>query len=492
MTVYLVGAGPGDPRLITVRGRELLERADVVIYDRLAAPELVALAPASALRIDAGKRPDHHVLRQEATNELLVEHGRTGATVVRLKGGDPFVFGRGSEEAQALREAGVAYEVVPGITSAIAVPAYAGIPVTHRGLATHFTVVTGHEDPEKGTRDVDWAALAAAGGTLVLLMGVRGLPAISRALVAGGRAADTPAAVIASGTTARQHVVSGTLGTIAALAADVANPAITVVGEVAALRDAIAWAETRPLHGVTVAVTRARPQASKLSAHLRDLGATVLETSAIRIETIADVKIDPTSYELICVSSPNTPRLLVDAIGGDVRQLDRHVTVAAIGPGTARALREVGIVADVVAETAVAEGLLRSLRELRATRATGWRTALVVGAEESRETLAAGLAAVGVDTVERLAVYRTLVEPASAVELAAADLVTFSSASTVRSVVETLGDMATTLRGVSIGPITSAEAAARGVTIVREADTHDLAGLADAVVAAARELRGNR
>lgn len=490
MTVYLVGAGPGDPGLITVRGRELLERADVVVYDRLASPELVALAPATAIRIDAGKRPDHHLLRQDAINEMLVTHGRAAGTVVRLKGGDPFVFGRGSEEARALGEAGVPFEVVPGITSAIAVPAYAGIPVTHRGLATHFTVVTGHEDPEKGTRDVDWAALAAAGGTLVLLMGVRGLPEISAALVAGGRSADTPAAVIASGTTARQHVVSGTLGTIADLAADVASPAITVVGEVASLREAIAWAEARPLHGVTVAVTRARPQASALASRLRDLGATVIETPTIRIEPIAGVTIDPAAYDLVCVSSPNTPRLLVDAIGGDVRRL-AHATVAAIGPGTARALREVGVVADVVADTAIAEGLLASIGVRQAVPGTSCRTALVVGALESRDTLAAGLPALGLERVDSVAVYRTVAEAISAAELGRADLVTFSSASTVRSTAAAAGDAVAAIRGVSIGPITTAAALECGVPIVREAATHDLPGLEDAVIAAARELSGN-
>jgi uroporphyrinogen III methyltransferase/synthase len=380
---------------------------------------------------------------------------------------------------------------VPGITSAIAVPAYAGIPVTHRGLATHFTVVTGHEDPEKGTRDVDWAALARAGGTLVLLMGVRGLPEISRALVAGGRDAATPAAVVASGTTARQHVVSGTLGTIAELAADVANPAITVVGEVAALREAIAWAEMRPLHGVTVAVTRARAQASALAGRLRDLGATVLETPAIRIEPIADVTIDPSGYDLVCVSSPNTPRLLVDAIGGDARRL-AHATIAAIGPGTARALREVGIVADVVAEQAVAEGLLDAVAARQLVPGTICRSALVVGALERRDVLAEGLAALGLERVDAVPVYRTVAEPATSLqELAAVDLVTFSSASTARFLAAAHPDAVGAIRGVSIGPITTAAAREVGITIVGEAVTHDLAGLEAAVVAAAEELRGN-
>ena len=240
--------------------------AEVLVYDRLAASELVAEAPPGCVLIDAGKGPSSDAMSQDEINACLVEHGATGSRVVRLKGGDPFVFGRGSEEAEALRGAGIPYEVVPGITSAIAVPAYAGIPVTHRGLATHFTVVTGHEDPTEGRDETDWESLATAGGTLVILMGGGGLAEIAARLVGAGRPADTPAAVIDRGTTATQAVVRGTLATIATDAAAVRPPAIAVVGPVAAMRDAIAWAERRPLHGVTVGVTRARAQVLRARA----------------------------------------------------------------------------------------------------------------------------------------------------------------------------------------------------------------------------------
>ena len=321
MTVYLVGAGPGDPGLITARGLDLVRRADVLVYDRLAGARLVAEAPPGCLLLDAGKAPGRQAMTQDETNAALVEHGRTGRTVVRLKGGDPFVFGRGSEEAEALRAAGVPYEVVPGITSSIAVPAYAGIPVTHRGVATRFTVVTGHEDPTKGASDVDWAALARVGGTLVVLMGVGRLGEIADALVAGGRDAATPVAVVRDGTLGSQETVTGTLATIATDAAAVRPPAVVVVGDVVALRETIAWAEQRPLHGVTVAVTRARAQARGLAGRLAELGAWVLEAPLIRIEPIAGPPIEPASYDVVCLTSPNSPRLLLDRVGGDARRL---------------------------------------------------------------------------------------------------------------------------------------------------------------------------
>ena len=282
--VHLVGAGPGDPGLITVAGRDALERADVVVHDRLGTEELLALCRAGALLLDAGKAPGRAAMSQDEINAALVEHGAAGRRVVRLKGGDPFVFGRGGEEAQALAAAGVPFVVVPGITSAIAAPAYAGVPVTHRGVATSFTVVTGHEDPAKPSEQTDWAALARAPGTIVVLMGMGRLAAIAEALVAGGRPADEPAAAVQWGTTSRQRSVLATLGTIADRAHEegVGSPAVVVVGPVAALADEIGWRERRPLSGRSVVVTRARAQASELSDRLRELGATVVELPAIR------------------------------------------------------------------------------------------------------------------------------------------------------------------------------------------------------------------
>ena len=480
MTVYLVGAGPGDPGLITARGLALIHTAEVLVYDRLAAPELVAEAPEGCELIYAGKGPSNHAMSQDEINACLVEHGATGRRVVRLKGGDPFVFGRGSEEAEALRGAGVEYEVVPGITSAVAVPAYAGIPVTHRGLATHFTVVTGHEDPTKGRDETDWESLARAGGTLVILMGVGGLPEIVQRLIAGGRSADTPVAVINRGTTTAQGVVRATLGTIVEDAADVRPPAITVVGPVAGLRDVIAWAERRPLHGITVGVTRARAQASDLVRRLRDLGAGVVEAPVIRIEAIAGPPIDPEDYDLVCLTSPNAPALLLERIGGDARRL-AGVDVAAIGPGTAAAIRAIGILPDVVAERAVAEGLLDAL----GTRVAG-RRVLVARAEEARDTLPDGLHAAGATRVDVVPLYRTVAEVPPGPDALAADLVTFTSSSTVRFFATAFaGRELGAVRGVSIGPVTSATMRDLGIPIVAEATRHDIDGVVEAVIAAA-------
>src|SRR4051812_24832074 len=282
MTVYLVGAGPGDPGLLTVRGAELLARADVVVYDRLASPALLALAPADAELITAGKAPGQVDLTQEQINEVLVERGRRADCVVRLKGGDPFVFGRGGEEAEALAAAGIPYEVVPGVTSAIGALAYAGIPITHRGVSTHFTVVTGHEDPVKGRTDVDWDALARVGGTLVILMGAGKIADIAPRLIDGGLAPSTPVAAVRNGTRIDQHTVRATLATIGE--AGVRAPSAIVVGDVAALD--LPWFESRPLFGRSVVVTRAREQASELRARLEALGAEVVELPSISIEPL--------------------------------------------------------------------------------------------------------------------------------------------------------------------------------------------------------------
>ena len=474
MTVYLVGAGPGDPRLITVRGADLMRRADVIVYDRLAADALLDLARPGCLLIDAGKGPGDVTLSQDETTRVLIEHGSRGALVVRLKGGDPFVFGRGGEEAQALREAGVAYEIVPGITSAISVPAYAGVPVTHRDLAAQVTIVTAHERPGKPRADVDWGALASLPGTLVVLMGVARLAPVAAALIAGGKAPETPVCVTQSGTTAAQRSVVGNLASIAAdvEAAAIRSPAVTVIGAVAALRDVLAWAELRPLHGRRVVVTRARAQASGLVERLRDLGAEVDECAVIRIEPLAGPPIDATAYGLVCVTSPNAPRLLLERCGGDARAL-AGATVAAIGPGTAAALREVGIVADVVAERSVAEGLLEALPDdLAGVRA------LVARAEEARDTLPAGLAAAGAE-VDVVPLYRTLAaRPRHPERMLAADAVAFTSSSTVTRFAEALaGHDLSRVRGVSIGPVTSATAGTLGVGLIAEAAEHDLDGL---------------
>jgi uroporphyrinogen III methyltransferase/synthase len=484
VTVYLVGAGPGDPGLITVRGLELVRRAEVLVFDRLIGDELLDEAPAGCVLIDASKRPDHHTMTQEEIDACLVEHGSAGRLVVRLKGGDPFVFGRGGEEALALSAAGVPFEVVPGITSAIAAPAYAGIPVTHRNVSAQLAIVTGHERPGKETSEIDWDVLARFRGTLVFLMGVGRLAEIAGALIENGKDAATPAAVVQSGTLPAQHTVSGPLGEIAAIAqqAGIRAPAVTVVGQVAGLRAGIAWAEARPLHGRTIAVTRARAQSSVLVARLRELGARVVEAPTIRIETIEGPQLRGADYDLVCVTSPNAPRLLLDRLGGDARSL-AGVRVAAIGPGTAAALRACGIVADLVSERFVGEGLVEALGDVADARV------LVARAEEARDVLPDGLRAAGA-TVSVVPLYRTLREaPRDIAAVLAADVVAFSAASTVRNLAAALdGHDAAGVRAVSIGPVTSEAVREHGFELVAEAGQHDLDGLVDVIV----ERFGNR
>ena len=481
MTVYLVGAGPGDPGLITVRGLDLVRRAEVLVVDRLAGDRLPLEAPAGCIVIDAGKAPGRVAMTQEEINACLVEHGLTGRLTVRLKGGDPFVFGRGSEEAEALHAASVPYEVVPGVSSSIAAPSAAGIPVTHRGLSTHVTIVTGHEDPTKPETQTDWAALARAGGTLVLLMGVGRLEAIAGALVAAGRASTTPVGVVSRGTLPDQRVVTGTLDDIATRVAEagVGAPAVTVIGDVVAIRDAIGWAERAPLAGVSVAITRAREQADGLRRRLEDLGARVVEAPLIRINPLAGEPIDAAAYDLVCLTSPNAAGPLVERIGGDVRAF-AGVEIAAIGPGTAAALAERGLVADLVAPRAVAEGLLEALDG----RIAG-RRVLLARARVARDALPDGLRAAGAAQVDDIAVYETeQVVPAGAGALAA-DLVAFSSGSTAHAFADAHPDVdLATVRGVSIGPVTSDAMRERGIGLVAEADPHDLDGLVAAVVLA--------
>src|SRR3954447_7067868 len=371
--VYLVGAGPGDPGLITARGRDLIASCDAIVHDALANPALYA--DTSAALHDVGKRGGStDSARQGEINALLVRLAREGQRVVRLKGGDPFVFGRGSEEAQALAAAGIPFEVVPAVTAGIAAPAYAGIPVTHRDEASAVAFVTGHEHPAKPESAIDWDALARFPGTLVFYMGVKQLPEITRRLIEAGRAGDMAAAVVERGTLPGQRAVVATLADIAATVADagVRPPAITLVGPVAKLAGEIAWLDRRPLGGRTVAVTRARAQASGLARRLTRLGAEVVETPAIRIEPrpvtdeVAQAAREIATFALVCVTSPNGAALLLDAVesvGGDARSL-AGVEVAAIGPGTAAELARRGIRADTVAEVSTAEGLLDAIADL--------------------------------------------------------------------------------------------------------------------------------
>jgi uroporphyrinogen III methyltransferase / synthase len=490
MTVYLVGAGPGDPGLMTTRAVELIARADVIVHDRLIPATALDGARADAELIYAGKEGGGPSASQEEIQQLLLEHGAAGRAVVRLKGGDPFVFGRGGEEAEALRAAGIPFEVVPGITAGVAACAYAGIPVTYRDAASAVAFVTGHEDPAKPESALDWVALGAFPGTLVVYMGVRQLGQIAQRLTAAGRAESEPAAVIERGTLPGQRVVTGTLATIAGVAAEhhVRAPAVCVFGPAAALRRNLAWFESRPLAGVTIAVTRARAQASGLASRLRELGADAIEAPAIRIEPIDGPSPEIERYDLVCLTSPNGVRLLFERLaqaGRDARAL-HGARVAAIGPGTAAVLREHGVVADIVPERFVAESLVEALVDVPVTRA------LVARAAQARDVLPAALRERGA-AVDVLALYETIAEPMSREELEAverADYVTFTSSSTVRFFFDAAGEHLTGgTRLASIGPVTSDELREHGREPHVEAARHDIDGLIEALVADAARRR---
>ena len=485
MTVFLVGAGPGDPGLLTVRARELLGRADVLLSDQLVPAEAWAMVPPTCEVVDVGKVGGGKQVPQEETTARLVQEGlrRPDGVVVRLKGGDPFVFGRGGEEAQALRAAGVAYEVVPGVTAGIAAPAFAGIPVTQRGVAPGVAFVTGHEDPKKPETQLDWPALAAFPGTLVFYMGVRALPRIAERLVAGGRPADEPAAVVQSGTLPGQRAVVGTLSTLPGLAAEagIKAPAITVVGGVAALGDELAWlGAARPLHGVSVAVTRARAQASVLAQRLRALGAEVVEAPTIRTEAVA---FDVPSFAEADVCVFTSPSGVEHLFGGvrDARAL-AGPTVLAIGPGTADALRARGIEPDVVPSRSSSEGVIDALASVDVRRA------IVVRAVEGREVLVDWLRDERGAEVELVTPYATHPAPlddALRDAALACDYALFASGSSVRSLHAAAGGTLAGPRVVSIGPATSAVLRELGVEPVAEAAVHTPDGLVEALLAVA-------
>ncbi len=490
--VYLVGAGPGDPGLMTVRAKELIASADVILHDRLIGPGALAGARDDAELVYVGKRPGDSAMPQEEIEALMVERAREGRSVVRLKGGDPFVFGRGGEEAETLAAAGVGFEIVPGVTAGVAAPAYAGIPVTHRDDASAVAFVTGHEDPAKDETALDWEALARFPGTLVLYMGVKNLPLIAERLAAGGRDPDEPAAAIHRGTQDGQQTVSSTLAGLpdAVAEAGLGAPAILLFGPVAARREAIAWIERRPLHGRRVVVTRARAQASGLAATLRELGAEVVELPAIRIEpllgseAVRDAVADLHSYALVVLTSPNGVRLLFEAMaaqGRDARAL-ANATVAAIGPGTARALARHGVIADLIPESYVAEALVETLTSVDVRD----RPVLVARAAEARDVIPEALADRGA-RVDVVPLYETVREPpdAGAVDAAQeADYITFTSSSTVRNLIEALGDrFPRSARVISIGPVTTETARELGLEVAVEAERHDIEGLVEALLA---------
>ncbi len=495
--VYLIGAGPGDPGLLTVKGARALAEADVVVYDRLLDPSLVELAPASARRVFVGKERGRQALSQSEINELLVAEGLAGKTVARLKGGDPFVFGRGGEEAQALAAAGVPFAVVPGVTSAVAAAAYAGIPVTHRGMSTSVTIVTGSEDPTKGETATDWTALAKAGGTLVVLMGWATLPGIATTLQANGMTPDTPVALVQWGTWSRQRTVVGTLSDIVerGRAAGMSAPVIAIIGDVAGLRDEISWFDRRPLWGKRALVTRSRTQASRLIELLNELGAEPIELPSIKIGPLADYsELDQVLTETagapgrwLIFSSVNAVEYVwarLQAMGQDARHF-AGASVGAIGPATARALRERGIEPDFVPKRSVSEEVIAEL----SGRDWMGRLVILLGSAIGRDALAAGLAGLGADA-RQVTAYRN-VRPEGVDEQArrafagGIDVVTFTSSSTVHNLVEILGDDRALLNGCAIaciGPITAATAQELGLSVDIIAAEHNVAGLAAALV----------
>jgi uroporphyrinogen III methyltransferase / synthase len=489
---YLVGAGPGDPGLMTARSLKLISSADVILHDRLIPAGALDGARADAELVYVGKRPGDAAMPQRDIEELMVAKAREGRSVVRLKGGDPFVFGRGGEEAEALAGAGVPFEVVPGVTSGVAAPAYAGIPVTHRDDAGAVAFVTGHEDPAKEESAIDWEALARFPGTLVLYMGVGRAAEIASALIDAGRDPAEPAAAVERGTLPGQRSVVSTLGELAGAieAAGLRPPAILLVGQVAGRTDAIAWLERRPLHGKRVVVTRARAQASGMAATLAGLGADVVQLPAIRIEPriespeVREAVASLHSYALVCLTSPNAVGLLFDAMaaqGRDARAL-ANATVAAIGPGTAAALLGHGVIADVVPERFVAEALVEALAAVD----VAGKPVLVARAAEARDVLPDALRERGAN-LDVVALYETVREDPAPEALEAAmeaDYVTFTSSSTVRNLMAVLdGRFPERARVVSIGPVTSETAREAGLEVHAEAERHDPDGLVEALLA---------
>ena len=496
--VFLVGAGPGDPRLLTVGAMNCLKQADVVVYDHLADESILAYVPPEAERIYVGKQSNKHTMRQEDINVLLADKADEGKTVVRLKGGDPFVFGRGGEEALVLLARGIPFEVLPGVTSAISVPAYAGIPVTHRGVAVSFAVITGHEDPTKSESHVRWQHLATGVDTLIFLMGVANLPEITKNLMDNGRSADTPAAVIRWGTRTDQETYVTTLGDAAAMVQrdGIRPPAIFIVGEVVKLREQLRWfdrADIRPLLGKHILVTRARAQASALTEKLTALGAACVETPVIRIVPPADgyAALDAAigelhTYHWLIFTSVNGVEHFFAQLhhaGRDTRALG-YAKVAAIGSATAKALHSYGIDADLVPEEFRAEAVVEALKPILPPRAR----ILLPRAQEARDVLPESLRAHGA-TVDVTPAYETVPELSGGEELAERlrngeiDFVTFTSSSTVKNLVHQLGNI-TPLQQVKIaciGPVTAETARSFALEPDIIAENYTIDGLVDAI-----------
>lgn len=497
--IYLVGAGPGDSGLITVKGKNCIAKADVIIYDYLVNKSILQHAKPDAQIIYAGKKANNHTLSQESINSLLVEKANEGKVVCRLKGGDPFLFGRGGEEALVLKNAGIKYEVVPGVSAAMSVPAYAGIPVTHRGITSTFGVVTGHEDPTKEGSDIDWSKVATGMGTLVFFMGVRNLSVIAKKLVENGRPKTTPVALIRQGTTPNQKTVVGTLKNIAkeAQKADMKPPALIVVGEVVNLRKDLEWFESRPLFGKKVVVTRARAQISELAAKFEELGAEVIEFPTIKIappenpDALRIAVAALTGYDWVVLTSINGVDALMENIhdmGGDARAFGK-AKICAIGPATAARLKTFGLIPDLIPEKYVAESVLEVLEDWEDIEGKKY---LLPRADIARPTLRQELEGHGA-IVDEVVAYKTILEDPSqgrAKDLLLAgevDVVTFTSSSTAKNFVKILGKentarMAGKVKFASIGPITSKTMEELGLPVHIQAGQYDTVGLLNGVV----------
>src|SRR5437867_3035637 len=491
--VYLVGAGPGDLGLVTLRAKECIERANAIVYDHLTNPEILSWARDDAEIIYAGKEAGQHSLSQQEINALLIEKARAGKDVVRLKGGDPFVFGRGAEEARAIVDAGIEFEIVSGITSAIAGPAYAGIPMTHRAENSHITFFTGHEDPAKTESAIDYAALAKLGGTQVMLMGMKRLGSIAREMLEQGVRNDLPVALVRWATTGRQETLTGTLQNIAqrAVASGFEAPAVAVFGEVVALRETLNWYENRPLSGKRIVVTRTRKQASALSNKLRTLGAHVVELPTIRIEPPGDLRgfaqlvQDAHVYDWIVFTSANGVEAFFDVffkLYDDAREIG-GARIAAIGPATAQRVKDFHLHVDLQPDEFVAEAVLRELKKQGSIENL---RILLVRAEKARDVLPKELSAAGAILDEAFA-YRTVPETRDASgarrQLAqdGADLITFTSSSTVENFLALGLPWPKGMRIASIGPITSKTVRDRGLKVDVEARRQDINGLVQAI-----------
>ena len=494
---FLVGAGPGDPGLITIKGQECIANADVIIYDWLASDQLLESAKSNAELIYVGKMGGKHAMEQIDINALIVKKALQGKTVTRLKGGDPFVFGRGGEEAEELANAGVEFDIVPGITSAVAVPAYAGIPITHRKVASSFGVITGHEDPTKGIdSSINWAGLANSPDTLVFLMGVGNLRQIANRLIDNGRPASTPVALVRSGTGPEQQTLTGTLETIVTQAEEqkFKPPAVIVVGEVVRLRDKLRWFDNRPLFGKKVLVTRSRHQASALSSLLMEKGAEVLEMPTIHIERMPNYdELDKaisnfSNYDWVILTSANGVKMLferLDALGKDSREF-KGLKLCAIGPATAKALQNKGLNPDYVPPKYTAADIVAGFENQNLAE----QKFLLPRAEIASEELVEGLLKLGAN-VHQIATYKTSL--ASKVnkkimknfEAGEVDIVTFTSSSTAKGFVSVMGDnwkMIDKAIVASIGPVTSATAKELGIEVDLEATEHTIPGLVNAIV----------